>query len=31
MDTKDLAPKRILAHKFSSLLVDKDDNLYTTG
>jgi len=31
MDTKDLAPKRIFAHKFSSLMIDKDDELWTTG
>jgi len=31
MDTKDLAPKRVYAHKFSSMMVDKDDELWSTG
>ena len=31
METKEIAPKRIFAHKFSSLLVDKDDELWSTG
>lgn len=30
-ETKDLAPKRVLSHKFSSLVVDKNDQIWTTG